>query len=143
MLKAKIQSLHNSVEHAPIKIVDFQVSSTPNQYAHNRHVNCCSNNYPMPADSIVLTNMLKSEIQAQKIQIIKLREDRESLRRKNIELKQKMQNIGDKNYQKHQEFLIKLEIEKHQAEINEINQRQKRAEIELNIFKEEKLSLRK
>lgn len=52
----------------------------------------------MPADSIVLTNMFKSEIQAQKIQIIKLREDREALRRKNIELKQKIQNIGDKNY---------------------------------------------
>lgn len=67
----------------------------------------------MPADSIVLSNMLKSEIQAQKIQIIKLREDREGLRRKNIELKQKLQNAGDKNYQKHQEFLIKLEIEKH------------------------------
>lgn len=55
--------------------------------------------------------------------MIKLREDREGMRRKIIELKQKLQNIGDKNYQNHQEMISKLEIEKHQAEINEINQR--------------------
>jgi len=64
LLKAKIQSINSSVEHAPTKLADLQSTSTPNQYAHNRHVNCCANNYPMPADSIVLTNMLKSEIQA-------------------------------------------------------------------------------
>ena len=63
-----------------------------------------------------------------------MKEDREVLRRKNIELKQKIQSFGDKNYQKHQEHLVKLEIEKHQAEIDEINKRKKRAEAELTIF---------
>jgi hypothetical protein len=85
--------------------------------------------------------MLKAEMHARMLQNVKLKEERDLLKRKIIELRSEMLKIKEKTWKKQHVEELREKVKKYELQINSQENRSKNINIEVVALREENMQL--
>jgi lipid II:glycine glycyltransferase (peptidoglycan interpeptide bridge formation enzyme) len=85
--------------------------------------------------------MLKAEMHARMLQNVKLKEERDLLKRKIIELRSEMLKIKEKTWKKQHVEELREKVKKYELQINSQENRSKNINIEVVALREENMHL--
>jgi hypothetical protein len=85
--------------------------------------------------------MLKAEMHARMLQNVKLKEERDLLKRKIIELRSEMLKIKEKTWKKQHVEELREKVKKYELQLNSQENRSKNINIEVVALREENMQL--